>query len=404
MKNYDAEGVAALPQSHRKEYGRTGIHVSPLGFGGIYFPLENGRIKEEYTIKMLRYAMDLGVNYFDTAPDYGNAESQVVIGKAIKGRRDHVYISTKNPYKGSDATEWRQGLEESLMLMDTDYIDFYHVHNLTWAQYVECFSKGPLSDVRRATEEGLIHHICFSSHENVHIRNMIDTGEFAGMLVQYNLLDRTNEDVIAHAHEQGMGVAIMGPLCGGRLVASEQIKNLIPGESKSSPETALRFVLSNPNVTMALSGMSTIEMVDENVATASRTEPLSNDEHRHILEMLVKYKRLSDLYCTGCDYCMPCKNGVSIRENFQLMNQHRIYGTTAWAREQYRLLGDRVVEGKLVQAWAKACIECGECEPKCPQKISIREQLKEVHSEFGVRSSELKNQDKSQANAEGFPL
>ncbi|MBC8460840.1 MAG: aldo/keto reductase [Deltaproteobacteria bacterium] len=373
-------------KNHKREYGRTGIQVSPLGFGGIYFPLENGRIKEEYTIEMLRHAMDLGVNYFDTAPDYGNAESQVVIGKAIKGRRDHVYISTKNPYKGDDAAEWRQGLEESLTLMDTDYIDFYHVHNLDWAQYVERFSKGPLADVRKAQEEGLIRHFCFSSHDNAHLRNMIDTGEFAGMIVQYNLLDRTNEDVMAHAHEQGMGVVIMGPLCGGRLVASEQIKNLMPtGESKSSAETALRFVLSNPNVTMALSGMSTIAMVDENVATASRTEPLSDDEHRHVLEMLVEYKRLADLYCTGCGYCMPCKNGVSIHENFYFMNQHRIYGTTAWAREQYRLLGERIVDGQPVPAWAASCIECGECEPKCPQKISIREQLKEVHNTLGGR-------------------
>ncbi|MHC4395651.1 MAG: aldo/keto reductase [Planctomycetota bacterium] len=365
-----------------REYGKTGVKVSPLGFGGIYFPMENNHVKEEYTIKMLRHAMDLGLNYFDTAPDYCNTESQVVIGKAIKGRRDQMYISTKNPYKGDLAIEWRRGLEESLERMDTDYIDFYYVHNLTWVQYTECFSKGPLADVRKAQEEGLIHHLCFSSHENANLTYMVDTGEFAGMIVQYNILDRANEDAIVHASEKGMGVAIMSPIGGGRLVASEQIKNLIPS-SKGSPDVALRFVLSNPNVTIALSGMSTMEMVEENVATASRTEPLSAEERQHMLEMLVEYKRFADLYCTGCGYCMPCKNGVSIPENFHLLNQHRIYGITSWAREQYRLLGERMDGDRLTQVWAESCKECGDCEPKCPQDISIRKQLKEVQKVLG---------------------
>lgn len=193
-----------------REYGRTAIKVSPLGFGCMRLPMENDHVKEEYTIKMLRHAMDLGVNYFDTGVDYCKQESQIVLGKAIKGRRDKLYISTKNPHKGDDSKEWRRLLEESLERLDIDYIDFYHCHGLKWEQYVEGFSKGPIKEARKALEEGLFRYLCFSSHDWENIPKLIDTGEFAGMTVQYNLLDHKNEEAIAMAHEKGMGVVIMG--------------------------------------------------------------------------------------------------------------------------------------------------------------------------------------------------
>ncbi len=367
-----------------REYGKTGIKVSALSFGCMRLPMEDDHVKEEYTIKMLRHAMDLGVNYFDTAVSYCNQESQVVLGKAIKGRRDQLYISTKNPYKGSDSGEWRHLLEQSLERLDVDYIDFYHCHGLRWEQYVEGISQGPLAEARKAQEEGLFRYFCFSSHDYENIPKLIETGEFDGMTVQYNLLDRKNEDAIAQAHERGMGVTIMGPIGGGRLVASsQQIQNLIPGGSKSAPEVALRFVLSNPNVTIALSGMNSIEMVDENVVTGSRTEPLSAEERQHVLEMLEENKRLADLYCTGCDYCMPCEQDVDISANFQAMNYLRVYGLKEHAQRQYSRLGERKVDEEPAPAWAEACIECGECEPKCPQDIPIREQLEEVRKALG---------------------
>ncbi|MFQ6115585.1 MAG: 4Fe-4S dicluster domain-containing protein, partial [bacterium] len=181
------------------------------------------------------------------------------------------------------------------------------------------------------------------------------------------------------------GVVIMGPIGGGRLAApSEAIQKLIPGRVKSTPEIALRFVLSNPNVSVAISGMSTMRMVEENVATASRTEPLSRAERRQVLEALEENQRLADLYCTGCGYCIPCPNGVDIPKNFQLMNYFRIYGLREYAQKQYKLLGEKKTkEGEIVPAWAQACLECGECEPKCPQNIPIIEQLKETANALG---------------------
>jgi predicted aldo/keto reductase-like oxidoreductase len=135
-------------------------------------------------------------------------------------------------------------------------------------------------------------------------------------------------------------------------------------------------VLSNPNVSCAISGMSSMEQVDENIATASRTEALSAAERRRVEEMLEENKRLADLYCTGCNYCMPCEHGVDIPENFRLMNYLRIYGLEEYARKQYAGLRDK-------EKAADACVQCGECEPKCPQKIAIMAQLEEVREALG---------------------
>lgn len=365
-----------------REYGETGVKVSALGFGCMRFPMEDGHVKEEETIEMLHSAMDLGVTYFDSAVMYCHGESEIVLGKAIKGRRDDLIISTKNHYKGDDPAEWRNFLDQSLERLGVDYIDFYHLHDLRLEQYNNhLLPNGPMDEARKAKEEGLIKHLCFSSHDDPkNIMELIDTGEFEGMLVQYNLLDRHNEEAIAYAHENGLGVSIMGTVGGGRLVPpSEKIQTMIDGEVKSTPELAVRFVLSNPNVTVALSGMNSIDMVEENTATASRPELLSDEERQQIVDSLEENKKLEELYCTGCNYCMPCPNGVDIPGNFSAMNLLRVWGLEELAKRRYAKLGRKKDdEDEPAPAWAEACVECGECEPKCPQDIPIIDQLKEV--------------------------
>jgi predicted aldo/keto reductase-like oxidoreductase len=195
---------------------------------------------------------------------------------------------------------------------------------------------------------------------------------------QYNLLDRGNEPGIARAHEQGMGVVIMGPVAGGRLGApTPEIRELLPAGTASSAEVALRFVLSNPNVTCAISGMETLQMVEENCATAARGEPLSEEERATMLAAFEEKKRLADLYCTGCKYCVPCPHGVDIPGVFGLMNTYRLYGLLEHSQSEYR--GWMTDEKQT----ADYCEECGECEPKCPQKIPIIAQLKETHAALG---------------------
>ncbi|MFQ6041742.1 MAG: aldo/keto reductase [Candidatus Poribacteria bacterium] len=371
-----------------RKFGNTGMLVSALGFGCMRLPMEGGHVKEDYAIRMLLRAHELGVNYFDTAEGYCNTESQMVLGKAVKEMdRDKVYVSTKNGYKGDSGSEWRKRLETSLSRLDVDYIDVYHSHSLSWHAFQTGFGVegGPLDEAQKAKAEGLIRHLAFSTHDSPeNIIKLIDTGAFASMTVQYNLLNRANEEPIAIAHEKGMGVSIMGTVAGGRLAQpNEDIQKLRVGIAKSSAEIAVRFVLSNPGVSTALSGMNSIEQVEENVATASRTEPLTPAEKIQVLESMEENKRLADLYCTGCGYCMPCPNGVDIPTNFLYMNYYRVYGLRDYARQQYTALKEKSLEGMDVPSWADTCIECGECEPKCPQEIPIIKQLKETHAALG---------------------
>lgn len=365
-----------------RRYAKTGIDVSALGFGCMRFPTKWGRVKEKETVRMLQYAMDLGVNYFDSAVGYCNDESETVLGKAIKGRRDSLNISTKNPYKGDDPHEWRRYLDQSLQRLGTGYIDFYHLHDLRLEQYTNhLLPNGSIDEARKAREKGLIRHLCFSSHDSPeNIVKLIDTSEFEGILVQYNVLNRGNREAMAHAYEKGLGVAIMGPVGGGSLVPpGERTRGSVSRDAGSTPEIAIRFVLSNPHVTVALSGMSSIEMIEENVAAASRSEPPSQEEDQRVMSILEKNKSLEGLYCTACNYCMPCPNGVDIPANFSAMNLFRVWGMEERAKRQYAGLERRTKNGGSSPAWAQACLQCGECEPKCPQNIPISRQLKEVN-------------------------
>ena len=360
-----------------KEYGRTGVKVPVLGFGAMRLP--GGRGDIDLPVSILRRAFDLGMTYVDTAAMYESGLNETIVGKAIAGRRDRLLVSTKNHYKGSSGDEWQRVLERSLERLGVETIDFYHLHSIRWSDYRRMSGRGkPLERFRKARDAGLIRHMCFSCHDSPkNIIKLIDTGQFEGMLVQYNLLNRKNEDAIAHAHEKGMGVAIMGPVGGGRLAAPSGWTKRSSQETERTPETALRFVLANPNVTMALSGMTTIQMVEENVITANWEEPLSAEERQGVLRVVERTRRLAALYCTGCGYCMPCPNDVDIPGNFSALNNLRVWEQEEGAREQYEHLREK-------GTWAEACIECGECEPKCPQQIPIRERLKQTAATLGT--------------------
>ncbi|MCG8499354.1 MAG: aldo/keto reductase [Firmicutes bacterium] len=371
-----------------RDFGNTGIKISALGFGAMRLPEyeKDGKwyVNEDEAIGMMHGAFDLGVNYVDTAYVYCRGNSEVVVGKALKGYRDRVYVSTKMPtWRVKKQGDYRRFLEEQLQKLDAAYIDFYHFHALNqekWENIVLKFDL--LKEAVKAKDEGLIKHISFSFHDKPEVlKRLIDVGLFESLLCQYNLLDRSNEEAIAYAKEKGVGTVIMGPVGGGRLAApSHIIEQSVGTDVKSTPEVALRFVLGNQNVDCALSGMSSMEMVQENARVASKEEPLSKEDWDKINAMLEETKRLSDLYCTGCDYCMPCPEGIKIPNVFQLMNYHRVYGLTEYAKNQFARLGENKETGQS----PLACIECGVCEPKCPQNIQIRAQLKETLKELGT--------------------
>lgn len=362
-------------------YGRTGLEVSKLGFGVMRLPVverEDGTetvVFDESTPLLLR-ALELGINFFDTHHNYHSSQSETAIGLAFEGvDRSSYIVQTKNPTwkELAEGETFRGRLEAGLERIKSDYFDVYFMHSLrekTWESVGDRF----IREIGRAREEGLVRHIGFSSHDTPeNIMKFIDMGLFEAMLVQYNLLDTVNEEAISHAHERGMGVSIMGPVGGGRLARPSEISGHLPGGSASGPEAALRFAFSNPNINIVCSGMSTIRQVEENVATANIDTPLTDSERSSIAAVIEEKKRLAELYCTGCGYCMPCPNGVNIPRVFEFMNWKRIYGVDEAAGEYYAGLIRKKKD-------ATQCVDCGECEPKCPQKIEIVRQLKESHA------------------------
>jgi predicted aldo/keto reductase-like oxidoreductase len=364
-----------------RDFGNTGLKISALGFGSMRLPEKDGHVEQEKAIEMIRRSFELGVNYIDSAYFYNHHESEVVVGKALKGWRDKVTLSTKNPDSSAEADKWRTVLDEQLTKLDVDRIDVYHFHGINWKVFEEKMTRpeGCLKAARKAQDEGLFTYLSFSFRDTPeNLIKLVDTGEFTSVTCQYNLLDQANEPGIARAHEKGMGVVIMGPVAGGRLgKPTPGIRDLLPTDSASTPEIALRFVLSNPNVSCAIPGMENIQMVEENCATASREDPLSEAELACVRAAAEEKKKLADLYCTGCGYCTPCPHAVNIPDNFSAMNAYRVYGLLDYARGEYQ---GWLTEEKQSAAF---CQECGECEPKCPQKIPIIAQLKETDAALG---------------------
>jgi len=361
--------------------GRTGVQLSSLGFGCMRLPMKDAStVDRDKAIPMLIRAYEGGVNYFDTGKWYCGQDSERTLGEAVKGMdRGRIYLSTKYAQGEPTAKDLREKLKTSLALMDQQYVDFYHLWGISWEFFRTKIDipGGPLTEFLKLKEEGLARHLSFSFHSDAaEIPKLVDTGIFESMLCQYNFLDRRCEEGIAYAASRGLGVVIMGPVGGGRLgTQSDVIAKILPGgAAMSTPGLALRFVLSNPSVTVALSGMSTLEQVEQNIAHASRSSWLSPEERSRVRAAAEENQKFMDLYCTGCAYCMPCPQEVNIPKVFEAMNLKSVWGLEKPARNMYAEIGTTPwVKGNR----ADACIECGECEEKCPQKIPIVSQLAE---------------------------
>lgn len=361
-----------------RNLGKTGLRVSQLGFGAMRLPMVGknaDRVDRELAIPMIHRAFEAGVTYIDTAVGYCNQDSQRAVGEALKGWRDRIVVSTKNHYYGEDEKEWWHLLGQSLERLQVSYIDIYNHHGINWSAYTESVEPRVSKWMRKAQDQGLIKHICCSFHDNNDaLLRLVKSGYPAAITVQYNLLDRQLEEGIAAAHTAGIGVIAMGPVAGGRLGDNSSVlAGLVPGVERV-PELALRFVLANPCVTVALSGMSTMQMVEENVHICADRVSLSESDQHLIATHLDRLKKMADLYCTGCNYCMPCPHGVAIPRIFEYYNRGRVYGLWENARQGYAAIGAGDDKSKN----ADACTACGLCEPKCPQHLKIRDQLKEA--------------------------
>jgi len=382
-----------------RDFGKTGKKISALGFGCMRLPelkiaetseeekrareglswYESQKddtfiVDEEKAIPMLKAAYDAGVNYFDTAQFYCHFKSQATLGKAIKLMdREKVMVSTKIPMDEVHGTaDFYRMLELQLGLLDTDYIDFYHLHGISKERFDEKILKfGLKKEVQKALDEGLIKHISFSYHgEPKDIPYIVETFEmFSSALLQYNLLDRSHEKNIDYLADKGIGVVVMGPIGGGRLSVPSELSEKLLGQNISTPELALRFVLGNKNVSSAISGMGSMEMLENNLKVANMEVPMTEDDFQKATIMMEELKKLSDLYCTGCDYCMPCPKDINIPHIFNAYTYHNVYGMPAQAKNMWNANRGAAVS---------ECTGCGVCNEKCPQNINVVEKLKEV--------------------------
>ncbi len=380
-----------------RNLGRTGLKVSALSFGCMRLPKipdKENIVDQEASLKLFRRANELGINYFDSAYLYDNGDSERVIGRFLKEvGREKIIVQTKNPVShdwwpipNDKPTKelWWASLEEELKRLGTNYIDIYLFHSTFLIPFRKLVKgpKGLMDEAKKAKRQGLIHHIGISCHDTPeNIINILEMsrGAIEVIVIQYNLLDRKNESVIEYCKKKGVGVAVMGPIGGGRLISPSEIYQKVTG-AKSTAEAALRFVLSNSGVSTAMSGMNSREQLEENTATVSREEPLTKEEGEQIDKIQKKNSELLNLYCTGCSYCMPCPNGVNIPGNFTALNLLKVHGLPELARKTY----ERLDSGK-----AKYCKNCSQCIGKCPQHIDIPRRLKEVKETFERRRKKL---------------
>ncbi len=356
------------------DFGKTGYRVSRLGFGIMRLPTHPDQTVDfDLATSMIRHALDHGVNFLDTMHFYHQGQSEEAVGRAIAGYpRDQLVLQTKigmyNEYKEKDC---RKLLEEALRKMGTSHIDFYLSHSLTWDVYRQkerLFTRF----TAKALREGLIRLIGFSSHDTPeNIGRLIKTGVFSALTIQYNLLDRRNEQVLELAYKSGLGTVVMGPVAGGLLGdADGEILTLADRQTSSTAALALRFVMANPSVNVVLSGMSTLDQVKENLRVVAPDKPLSRAALRRLEALFEERRKLTALYCPACGYCQPCPRKINIPHVFRLYNLARVYGLTRKAAERYY----RIPAAER----ASACTGCGRCVKKCPQKLSIPKRLAEI--------------------------
>lgn len=361
-----------------------GIEVSLLGFGGMRFPTkEDGRIDRRQASKMLDIAIANGINYFDTAYYYHDGESEDFYGEALsKYNRNSFYLATKLPvWEVKEQADVRKFVEEQLKRLRTDYIDFYLLHALDKGRWENVQKLNMLSALEELRAEGKIKYIGFSFHDEYEIfEEIIKAREWDFCQIQFNYMDTEEQAGMRGyklAEALGIPLVIMEPVRGGALAnlspdLKEKFANL---DAKASTASyALRWVGSLANVKVILSGMSSMEQVQDNLHTFDTFQPLHERESAVIAEVAAEMKSRVQNACTGCGYCMPCPFGVNIPECFKRWNQYHIYRDYGVIRFAW--------EGMPVQQKPTACKECGKCESVCPQRISIRADLKRAAADI----------------------
>ncbi|MGO1529112.1 aldo/keto reductase [Senegalia sp. (in: firmicutes)] len=374
-----------------RRFGKTNEMVSILGFGCMRFPLlpggDSSKIDEGESMKMVRYAIDNGLNYLDTAyPYHGNGmsekgSSEPFVAKVIKdGYREKVKIATKLPTWLIETREdMDKYLNEQLERLEIEYIDFYLLHTLNKKVWEKLKFLGVDEFLDSAIEDGRIKYAGFSYHDKAEYFNeIIDYYDFSFCQIQFNYLDEDYQaglDGLKYAKSKDLGLVIMEPLRGGKLAAGlpQEAMDVFNNEDKekSPAEWALRWVLNHSEVSIILSGMSTMDQVIENIniSKEAKANSLSKSELNAVEKVKDIYKSRIKVNCTTCGYCMPCPQGVDIPRNFTIYNN-------------YYMFDEEKGYENLKEKDASHCIQCKICETHCPQSIEISKELEKVVTTF----------------------
>ena len=365
-----------------RDFGKTGIKVSALGFGAMRLPLSGeNQVDEKRAVAMIRHAIDQGVNYIDTAYPYHEGESERIVGEALQeGYREKTYLATKCPvWKLEKEEDFEEVLDEQLKKLKTDHVDFYLLHALSRDRFEEKIKGLKLIEkMEKARADGKIKYIGFSFHDSYDVFQDIldyyDGWDFCQ--IQYNYVDLTHQAGLKGLKEaagKGLAVVIMEPLLGGRLAnPASHVKEAL-GNEKSSVEYALDFLWDQPEVSLLLSGMSDEQQLEDNLLYADRSHigMVTEEEHAMYRKAKEVFDSMALVGCTGCRYCVPCPFGLEIPEIFSY------YNMTAAHKESEAKVGYEALSIK-----ADSCKTCHRCEKECPQMIKISQVMPEVAKVF----------------------
>lgn len=380
-----------------REMGKTGEKISILGFGCMRLPIKGSydRIDVEKATRLLDHALDEGINYLDTAYPYHSTEtskagaSEVFLGDYFteNDRRDEVYLTTKSPtWLLEDEKDMDRFLDEQLQRLKTDYIDFYLLHSLKEKQWYHLEDLGVFEFLDSAISDGRIKYTGFSTHDETDfVKEVVDSYQWDMCQIQYNYLDeniQAGSDGLKYAAGKGLGVSIMEPLKGGVLAdyVPQEVQKIWDGApvGRTPVEWALRYLWNIPEISMVLSGMNTMEQLQENLKIAEEGLPQSlTPEEMEIMDDVKQvYHGKISVECSRCGYCMPCPSGINIPRCFSYLNQAEMLEDYSEVKNQYYfMLKDFERAGN--------CLECGLCEELCSQHLPIREQLRNVEKKMG---------------------
>ena len=376
-----------------RKFGSLDWEVSALGFGAMRLPLvgkDSSRVAEPEAIKMIRHAVDRGVNYVDTAYPYHEKVGEIVVGRALlDGYRQKVKLATKLPsWLVEKPDDFDRFLAEQLDKLQTDHIDFYLLHALNSTHWPKLRDLKVLDWAEKAITDGRIHHLGFSFHDEFEVfKNIVDAYDnWALCQVQYNFIDiayQAGTRGLLYAADKGLAVVVMEPLRGGQLThkVPKSVSELWKSAAvrRTPADWALQWIWNQAQVSVVLSGMTTMQQVVENLDSAERSDAgmLSEEELSLVEKVREEYRRLTPVPCTQCRYCLPCPNGVEIVDILNYYSDAVIYDNSGAPGFLYRNLPE--------EKQAHNCVECFECEEKCPQGIPISEYLKKAHELLGEK-------------------